>query len=66
VASRTGQSHLKRVQRRAVLRGRAALRRAVRKAEFLADAVFGEVADGFTRAEARARREFEKGQRDKP
>jgi hypothetical protein len=60
VASRTGRGHL------AVTVGRvlqyledrealAALVEAVRRAQALADAVFGPVDDGFTRAEARER-----------
>ena len=71
VASRSGEAHLVLRVGRVLLyledrEALDALRRAVRKAEALADAVYGEVEDGFIRAEARARREFEKGQRDRP
>ena len=64
LASRTGQAHIAlRVGRVLLsLEDREALdavRRAVRKAEALAEAVYGPVEDGFIRAESRARREFE-------
>jgi hypothetical protein len=68
VASRTGEAHvalrvggvLLYLEDRDAL---DALRRAVGKAEALADAVYGPVEDAFTRAEARARRGFERGER---
>ncbi|MGH3098191.1 MAG: hypothetical protein ACRDMV_19590 [Streptosporangiales bacterium] len=71
VASRTGTAHiaLRVGQVLVYLEDREALdalRHAVRKAEHLADEVFGPVDDAFARAEAHARREFEKGRRTRP
>lgn len=71
VASRTGTAHIAlRVGRVLVyLEDRDALdalRHAVHSAEGLADEVFGPVDDAFARAEAHARREFEKGRRPTP
>jgi hypothetical protein len=71
VASPTGEAHIALRVGRVLLYlqdrdALDALRRAVRTAEGLADGVYGPVEDGFTRAEARARREFEKGRRPRP
>jgi hypothetical protein len=71
VASPTGKAHIALRVGRVLLDledrdALDALRRAVRKAERLADGVYGPVEDGFTRAEARARAAFERGQRSRP
>lgn len=71
VASRTGEAHLAlRVGRVLVyLEDRdalLALGRAVRRAEELADEVYGPVDDAFTRAEADTRRRFEKYRQARP
>jgi hypothetical protein len=57
VASRTGREHLAVTVGRVLLylEDRAALVDAVRRAQALADQVFGPAEDGFTRAEARER-----------
>jgi len=60
VASRTGREHLAVTVGRVLLyledrAALAALVEAVRRAQALADAVFGPVDDGFARAEARER-----------
>lgn len=71
VASRTGEAHIALRVGRVLLYledrdALDALRRAVGKAEALADGVYGPVEDEFTRAEARARAAFERGQRTRP